>query len=116
MLALAGSVLGVVVADRGGPLWVGIVAALGVGALCGLANGLVTVGWSVPSFIVTLGMLEIARRRAYLVTHSETKYIGPSVEDWRRPIAGLGVSPAFLIAVGWCWSARSSSRAPSPGG
>ena len=45
-------------------------------------------------------MLEIARGAAYLVTDSRTMYIGSSVEAIGRPLPGLGVSPAFLIALG----------------
>jgi ribose transport system permease protein len=44
-------------------------------------------------------MLEIARGGAYLVTNSETKYIGSSIEWATEPIANLAVSPAFLFAV-----------------
>ena len=44
-------------------------------------------------------MLEIARGAAYRITDSQTQYIGPRVEWLARPIAGLGVSPAFLAAV-----------------
>jgi ribose transport system permease protein len=75
-------------------------AALGlsVGLLCGLANGLVSVIWAVPSFIVTLGMLEIARGSAYLVTDSRTVYIGDAVSFLSDPVIA-GISPAFLIAT-----------------
>ena len=59
---------------------------LAVAGVCGLVNGLVTVLWSVPSFIVTLGMLEIARGAAYLVTDSGTKYIGPSDRVAAQPL------------------------------
>src|SRR5262249_11439975 len=55
--------------------------------------------WSIPSFIVTLGMLEVARGAAYRITDSQTQYIGPRVEHLARPIAGLGISPAFLLAA-----------------
>jgi ribose transport system permease protein len=41
----------------------------------------------------------MARGAAYLVTSSETKYIGPRVEWIARPVTGLGMSPAFLIAL-----------------
>jgi ribose transport system permease protein len=87
-------------ADWGWPLWLAALAALGIGATCGFLSGVVTVAWSVPSFIVTLGMLEIARGAAYLVTDSQTKYIGPSVEALARPLPGLGTSTSFLIALG----------------
>jgi ribose transport system permease protein len=48
---------------------------------------------------VTLGMLEIARGLAYLSTHSQTKYIGASVEVLSRPLTGLGCSWGFLLAL-----------------
>jgi ribose transport system permease protein len=100
VLALGGSVLGVAVADAGWPLPLAIAAALGTGALCGLVNGGVTVGFGLPSFLVTLGMLEMARGGAYLATDSQTKYLGAAVEGVARPIAGLGLTPAFLVALG----------------
>jgi ribose transport system permease protein len=99
VLALAGSVLGIALVDWGWPFWLALVAGLGVAGFCGAVNGLVSVLWSIPSFIVTLGMLEMARGSAYLVTNSETKYIGPRVEWIARPVPGLGTSPAFLIAL-----------------
>jgi ribose transport system permease protein len=99
VLALSGVVLGIAMADWGWPLIPAIALCLAVGAACGLANGLVSALWSIPSFIVTLGMLEIARGGAYLVTDSQTKYIGPRIEGVARPLAGLGVSPAFVAAI-----------------
>ena len=90
--------------DRAGGLALAVLAGLRRPASrsresCGLVNGLVSVLWSIPSFIVTLGMLEVARGAAYLVTNSETKYIGPRIEWIARPLAGLGISTAFLIAL-----------------
>lgn len=100
VLAFAGSVMGAALVDGDWPAAAGVAAALATGAACGLVSGLVTVTWSIPSFIVTLGMLEIARGAAYLVTDSQTKYVGTAIEGVARPIAGLGASPAFLIALG----------------
>jgi ribose transport system permease protein len=99
VLALSGVVLGIAMADWGWPLIPAIALCLAVGAACGLANGLVSALWSIPSFIVTLGMLEIARGGAYLVTDSQTKYIGPRIEGVAQPLAGFGVSPAFVAAI-----------------
>ncbi len=99
VLALAGVVLGIAMADWGWPLAPAIVLCLVVGVACGLANGLVSALWSIPSFIVTLGMLEVARGTAYLATDSQTKYIGPRIEGLAQPLSGLGVSPAFLAAI-----------------
>lgn len=100
VLALAGALLGVAMVDWEQSLVLAVPLAIGVGLLCGLASGLVSVAWSIPSFIVTLGMLEIARGAAYLVTGSRTAYIGSRIEPIGAPLPFLGLSPAFVIAVG----------------
>jgi ribose transport system permease protein len=99
VLALGGALLGMGHTEWGLSLPLAAAVALLVGGLCGLVNGLVTVTFSVPSFIVTLGTLEIARGAAYLVTDSRTAYIGPSVVPIGAPLPALGLSPAFLFAV-----------------
>jgi ribose transport system permease protein len=99
VLGLCGAVLGSALVDFHLPFWVGILLSLGTGLVAGTLNGLVTVCLGVPSFIVTLGMLEIARGLAYLTTSSQTKYIGSVVEGLATPVAGLTVSPAFLMAL-----------------
>lgn len=99
MLALSSAVLGVLMIDYGWSLETAVVLCLLTGGLCGLFNGVVSVGMRIPSFIVTLGMLEIARGAAKLLTASQTKYIGKPVEAIGEPLTGLSVSPAFLLAV-----------------
>ena len=99
VMALSASALGLALARWGWPAWAGVAACLAVGALCGAVNGALSVGLAVPSFIVTLGMLEIARGGAYLVTGSQTVYLGARVEAAGAPLPGAGVSPAFLAAV-----------------
>jgi ribose transport system permease protein len=99
VLALSGVIVGIAMADWGWPLWPAIALGLAVGAVCGVANGVVSAHWSIPSFIVTLGMLEVARGAAYLVTNSQTKYIGPRIEGVAQPLGRLVVSPAFLVAI-----------------
>lgn len=100
ILALSGAVLGVALADWKLPLVVALAAALLTGTLCGLVNGFFVTRWALPSFIVTLGTLEIARGGAYLVTASQTKYIGGPVEQLSAPlVAGLG-APFFLAVLG----------------
>ena len=100
VLAFSGAVLGVAIVDWGWSLPSAMLLCVLVGIACGLFNGMISVHWAIPSFIVTLGMLEIARGCAYLVTDSQTKYIGSKIEPIGEPIQGLGVSPAFLIAIG----------------
>jgi ribose transport system permease protein len=100
VMALCGAVLGIAIVDWQLPFPVALLLCLSAGAACGLINGFVTVHWSIPSFIVTLGMLESARGATYLITRSETKYVGARVEWLSQPIAGLGASASFLIALG----------------
>jgi ribose transport system permease protein len=99
VLGLCSSVLGMAMIDHHLPFWMATVVALLVGLVAGSLNGIISVCLGIPSFIVTLGMLEIARGLAYLCTHSETKYIGNAVEGLSEPIHTLGISPAFIIAV-----------------
>jgi len=99
VLGLCGAVVGLALVNFHLPFWAAILLGLGTGFVAGTLNGLVSVGLGIPSFIVTLGMLEIARGLAYLTTHSQTKYIGSAVEGLATPVPGLAVSPAFLIAV-----------------
>ncbi|KWF16498.1 ABC transporter permease [Burkholderia ubonensis] len=98
VLALAASMVSVAALKwQWGPLpaaLIGIAAATVTGTL----TGAVTVGWRIPSFIVSLGVLEAARGVAYQLTNSRTAYIGDAFDFLSNPFA-LGISPAFLIAV-----------------
>ena len=78
-----------------------VAACLGVltGALVGLANGSLGAYLRLPIFIVTLGMLEVARGLAYLVTDSQTVYIGVTIQSFATPWAGSRVSASILIAL-----------------
>jgi len=98
VMALAGAVLGLCLIRFELSLAAAIPACLLVGIVCGLLNGLVVIRWRLPSFIVTLGMLEIARGAAYLVTQSRTIYIGGPVEAIAE-VSVLGLSLPFIVAV-----------------
>lgn len=99
VMALSGACLGLALLDGNFPLWLACLVCLGVGLSCGLANGFITTHWAIPSFIVTLGMLEIARGGAYLVTGSQTKYIGSAVESIGTPLPYIGLSSALFFSV-----------------
>ena len=100
VLALSGATIGAAIVDWQWPLWAAAAGGLAIGLAAGALNGLITVAWSLPSFIVTLGTLEIARGAAYLMTRSQSRYIGAAVEPVGAPIAELGISPAFVAALG----------------
>ena len=98
VLGLAGSVLGVCLGPLGWSLPLGLFAGLMTGLLCGGLSGFFTVRVGLPSFIVTLGMMEIARGAAYSVSRSQTAYLGARVE-WIAEPWMLGLSPSILLAV-----------------
>ena len=98
VMALSGALLGICLARWHWPLLPAIAVCLLTGLACGMVNGLITVQWRLPSFIVTLGMLEIARGAAYLVTDSQTMYIGASVERIST-LSLFGLSMSFACAL-----------------
>ena len=100
VLALCSAVIGFTMVDAQLGLPMALLAAVSVGVMCGLVSGSVTVFAGIPAFIVTLGMLEIARGLAYLVSGSQTQYIGSAVEGFAAPLAGLGISTGFVLALG----------------
>lgn len=99
LVALSAGVLGVAVTGWGIPLPLAMLLGLLLCAGAGLASGALVAFGRLPSFIVTLGMLEAARGLAYAVSGSQTLYIGKSIEALALPLPGIGVSPAFLCAI-----------------
>jgi ribose transport system permease protein len=98
VMGLSGSVLGAAYLSGKMPISVAMGLSLLTGLACGLLNGLTTVRFRLPSFIVTLGMLEAARGGSYLVTGSRTQYIGSAVEG--VSVASVwGLSLPFLLAL-----------------
>jgi ribose transport system permease protein len=74
---------------------------IGVGAACGALNGFICEQWRIPSFIVTLGMLNMASGAARVVSNNSTiTGLPQSFVDFGNMIVG-GVLPSiFLIALG----------------
>ena len=67
IVALSGVVLGTAL-QAGQPLPIALILALTVGAGCGIVNGALVSWGGLPPFIVTLGMMSIARGAALLYT------------------------------------------------
>jgi ribose transport system permease protein len=76
MLAFSGVVLASTL-NTGVPLPLALLAGLTIGMMCGLMNGSLVSFGKLPPFIVTLGMMSIARGAALLFTQG-------------RPISGFG--------------------------
>lgn len=98
VLALSAAVAAQAILVWGLNPWAAGLLGLLTGLLCGAVTGAVSVAWRLPSFIVSLGMLEALRGGAYLVTDSRTQYVGDAISGLAAPIVD-GVSAAFLIAV-----------------
>jgi ribose transport system permease protein len=99
VLALASAVLGVLLVDWHWPLFFGGLVAVMVGVAVGTFNGLICVKLRVPSFIVTLGTLEMTRGLAYLTTKSQVKYLDGKVDVLARLVAGLPITLTAVLAV-----------------
>jgi ribose transport system permease protein len=99
VLGFSATVVGIAMISWGLPLPVAFVLGIVTGMLCGSVNGLLVAYLSLPSFIVTLGMLEIARGLAYITTNSQTVYIGASIQKLALPMSGSGVSLALIFAL-----------------
>ncbi|KAA9010036.1 ABC transporter permease [Histidinibacterium aquaticum] len=93
LLAFAGVVGAFSVAALGLPWWVAIFAALAAGTFAGWINGLVITYGHVPAFVVTLGMMGVARGVALLITDGQAIYGLP------EPLIWLGQGRPFGIPV-----------------
>jgi ribose transport system permease protein len=80
VMALCGAVLGKSLIVWSVPLPLAICICMLVGLICGTINGLVVITWKLPAFIVTLGMLEIARGGTFFVTDYRTIDTGTTLE------------------------------------
>lgn len=78
-LALSGVTTAMAMQATGGNLLIGIFTGLAVGSAIGLANGLITTGLGIPSFLVTLAMLGIARGLALMLSGGQPVIITNSV-------------------------------------
>ena len=81
VLALATIVAGLILTNEvlpvGLTVFFSVLASIGAGGLCGLFNGFVSERWKIHSFVVTLGMLNIARGAALQISDSRTSSCFP---------------------------------------
>ncbi|MFJ1869663.1 ABC transporter permease [Streptomyces sp. NPDC088097] len=103
VMALSAVVAGEVLTADGLPaaaaVALAVLVAAAVGMLCGLINGFVSERWRVPSFIVTLGMLNMARGAALQYTNAKTLYDFPPGFTRFGTSTLLGVPALFWIAL-----------------
>ena len=98
VMALSG-VLAALAMQHIGQVWVvGAVTAIIAGAAVGFVNGTLTTALSIPSFLITLGSLSIARGLALLVTG--TRPINILDENYYR-IFGEGIMFGVPVPIIW---------------
>jgi ribose transport system permease protein len=104
VLALATIVGGMVINQEevspGVAIFLSVLASTLVGCLCGLFNGFVCERWKIHSFIVTLGMLNIARGAALQISGSRTIFEFPDAFNEVGSATVVGVPVIFLMALG----------------
>ncbi|MGI6152746.1 MAG: ABC transporter permease [Christensenellaceae bacterium] len=88
----------VAVINGGLGLPMGILAALGIGALIGFANGFIIAKVKMPPFIVTLAMMQIARGFAYIYTDGKPTPISHEGFD-AIGNGSIGVIPIPIILM-----------------
>jgi ribose/xylose/arabinose/galactoside ABC-type transport system permease subunit len=72
VVAFTSVVIGYVMVRMQMPIWAGILAGLSIGVLVGMVNGGLVIKTGVPPFIVTLGMMGLARGAALVITKGST--------------------------------------------
>lgn len=111
-VGLSACVAATVIKSTGSP-WIGGFAAIGVGALVGLGNGLMVTKLRIPSFIATYGMLWVAQGATYYYMGGQSVYGFPA--GFRALGSGylLGIPiPIYLmvvfLAIGYFFTKRTT--------
>lgn len=87
VMTLASVFTGVFITNWGFPTWVGVLAGIVAGALCGFVNGIATAKLKVPPFVATLGMMMMAQGLSLVISGT-------------RPIYFLGTPTFRTLAMG----------------
>ncbi len=100
VMGFAGVVGAWVAVKAGLPTSVAVVATIGAGALAGFVNGLIITRAFVPAFIVTLGMLGIARGLALVINNGAAIYGLPPAMVYLGQGRPFGVPMPVYIFIG----------------
>jgi len=100
VMGFAGVVGAWVAVKAGLPTSVAVAATIGAGALAGFVNGLIITRAFVPAFIVTLGMLGIARGLALVINNGAAIYGLPATMVYLGQGRPFGVPMPVFIFIG----------------
>ena len=100
VMALAGVVAAIAAQHTALPPAAIIGLCLGIGAICGFVNGLLINITGAPSFIITLGMMSVARALAYIASHGMPVYGLPDTITvfGQGSFVGVAAPIWFLVA------------------
>jgi ribose transport system permease protein len=103
VLTLSAMMVAILNVQHGWPIWAAIVAALAMGLLVGLVNGLVMVFFGIESLIVTLGMGTLLTGITLWASDSATiSGISQGLVDYVIVKRFAGISLAFYYAIALC--------------
>jgi ribose/xylose/arabinose/galactoside ABC-type transport system permease subunit len=105
--ALSVMVAGLLMRDAGAPVPVAVVAGSALGLFCGIVNGLLITKGRIPPFIVTLGMMMVARGVTLLISKGVTVAGFPASfellgggKGWWIPVGiTVGITGGFSVAL-----------------
>lgn len=99
MMALSSCMAALLVAHYDMPWYLAVLAALGTGALFGLANGLLITKFQIAPIVVTLGMMSVVRGIAFIFTNGITIFITEPHLKWFGSGKIFGINTAVVIMI-----------------
>lgn len=98
VLALSGVIAGQCMVHRGWDPWLSCLLGIMTGALCGALTGLLIAKTRIPPFIMTLGMMGMARGATLILTQGVPVHgIPESVQVLGGNVPGWEVTPVWLL-------------------
>jgi ribose transport system permease protein len=113
IVALSGTVMGLILVTWKLPLILALVAGLAAGAVCGAFNGFCVARFRVPPLIVTLGTMALFRGISYVVLGHQILFGFPEEFLWIARARIFGLSPAVYLALAvaiWGWFFLNKTR------
>jgi ribose transport system permease protein len=99
VMTLSAVMTGVLITNLGLPVPVGILGGMATGAVAGLANGILIARFKIPPFIATLGMLNVAKGLALVISGLKPIYFSdtPSFNGAAMGSVVGAVVPGFAV-------------------
>lgn len=104
IVGLSSMVAGIMFRDLGTPLWLGILVSMGIGLLCGAANGAMISYLKIPPIIVTLGTMNVYRGLTFIISNG-TQVTGYELPSGISNVVTQGISFGKLLIPWMVWIA-----------